>query len=242
MSIASRSKRLSMWLSQLLMSLLAFSPAVGAETLPSLADVGQVFAGNDIKDMDVNLRRLLDRMSDCRGVMAQSHIAALEEQIVKRAFGLRIQSKDGDYGDLELVLWKASNLKCCATNASVIMAVASYLGDTRLVDESVCKVEFEEARILDERLSDDAYGKCARPPIERSIPNSSNLKACHLKWHEIRNRNTQIRKHRKFVCSIIEPAIRELLTHLDKQKKEAFISEFMQQAELSSSEKTLLGM
>ena len=90
--------------------------------------------------------------------------------------GLRIQSKDGDYGDLELVLWKASNLKCCATNASVIMAVASYLGDKRLVDESTCAAEFEEARKLDANLPPDTCGKYVHSPIERSVPSSPHLK------------------------------------------------------------------
>ncbi len=240
MSIPSRSRFLPVCLSQLL--LLTCPTAAFAETFPSFSDVEQVFAGGTVKDMDCNLRKLLNRIASCRDAVPHDHVAALEEMIAKRAFGLRISPKDEDYGEVELILWKAANLKCCTTNTSVMMVVASYLGDKRLVNESACKVEFEEARKLDTNLPPDAYGKCARLPIERSVPNSPHLKACYLKWREIRNKNTQIRKHRKFVCSIIEPVLKELLTHLNKREREAFVSEFIRRADLSSSEKTLLGI
>lgn len=240
MSIPSHSRFLPVCLSQLL--LLTFPNATVAESLPSLLDVEQVFAGESVRDMDGNLRKLLDRIASCREAMTYDHVATLEEMIVRRAFGLRIPPKDEDYGELELILWKASNLKCCATNTVVMMAVASYLGDTRLSDESTCAAEFEEARKLDANLPPDTYGKYVRSPIERSVPSSPHLKACHLKWREIRNKNTQIRKHRKFVCSIIEPALKELLTHLDKQARGTFVSEFIRRAGLSPDEKKLLGI
>ena len=240
MSTPSLSRFLSICLFQLL--LLTFSNAAAAETFPSLSDVEQVFAEGNAKDMDCNLRKLLNRIDNCRDAMTRDHVAALEEMIVKRAFGLRIPPKDEDYGEVELILWKASNLKCCTTNTVAILAVASYLGDKRLVDESTCAAEFEEARKLDANLPPDACGKYVHSPIERSIPSSPHLKACHLKWYKIRNKNTQIRKHRKFVCSIIEPALKELLTHLDKQARETFMSEFIRQADLSPSERILLGM
>ena len=238
----SHNKRLPVRLTNLLVLPLMFSCVASTEPIPTMSDVEQVFAEKTIREIDNHLRILLNRISDCRKVMTQRQVAMLEKQIVERTFGLRVQAKDGGFEELELVLWKASALKCCATNTVVAMAVASYLGDVRPVEESICKVEFEEARKLDSQLPLGVASNCVRSPIERSIPSSPHLKVCYLKWRDIRNRNAQIRKHRKFVCSAIEPAIRELLSQLSDLERRIFVSEFTRRADLSMSEKSILGM
>ena len=238
----SHNKRLPVSLTSLLVLPLVLSSLASTDPVPTLSDVEHVFAEQTIRGTDSSLQILLNRISDCRDVMPQRQVAILEERIVERAFGLRAQTKDGGLGELELVLWKAANLKCCTTNTFAVMAIANYLGNVRPVEESTCKAEFEEARKLDAQCSLETDSNCVRSPIERSIPSSPRLRACYLKWRDIRNRNMQIRKHRKFVCSSIEPAVRELLSQLSDRERQTFVSEFTKRAHLSMSEKTILGM